>query len=65
MKLNCLSCGHSVDLHHDYDDYDGEVKCFVCDAMLTIHTENGYIKHVTLTPRERQDNDARLQSISS
>ena len=65
MKLNCLSCGHSVDLHHDYDDYDGEVKCFVCDAMLTIHTENGYIKRVTFAPRERQDNDARLQSISS
>ena len=23
MKLNCLSCGHSLDLHDDYDDYEG------------------------------------------
>ena len=25
-------CGHSVDLHRDYDDYEGQVKCFVCGA---------------------------------
>ena len=38
MKLNCLSCGHTVDLHNDYNDYNGQVKCFVCGALLTVRT---------------------------
>jgi len=64
MQLNCLSCGHSVDLHNDYDNYEGQVKCFVCDALLTILTENGCIKRVTLVPHAPQDNDAKLHSMS-
>ena len=43
MKLNCLSCGHSLDLHDDYDDYEGMVKCFVCGALLMLRTESGNI----------------------
>jgi hypothetical protein len=67
MKLNCLSCGHSLDLHRDYDDYEGLVKCFVCGALLTIRTEDGHVKRVTFTQRmtEEQDNDAMLHSMSS
>jgi DNA-directed RNA polymerase subunit N (RpoN/RPB10) len=65
MKLNCLSCGHSVDLHHDYDDYEGQVKCFVCGALLTILTEGGHIKRVTLSLHVMQDNDTTLHSVSS
>jgi hypothetical protein len=64
MKLNCLSCGHSVDLHHDYDDYEGQVKCFVCNALLTIHTENGHVKRVTLISHAPQDSDAKLHGVS-
>ncbi len=51
MKLNCLSCGHSVDLGGDYDDYNGQVKCFVCGALLTVRTEDGRIRNVALSPR--------------
>jgi hypothetical protein len=65
MKLNCLCCGHSVDLHADYDDYEGQVKCFVCGALLTILTEAGHIKRVLLPTRAPHDNDARLPSMSS
>ena len=64
MKLNCLSCGHNIDLHRDYDDYEGQVKCFVCGALLTILTENGNVKRVMMTPREPRDNDATLHSMS-
>jgi hypothetical protein len=64
MKLNCLSCGHSIDLHHDYDDYEGQVKCYVCGGLLTIHTENGYVKRVTLTPHAPPDADVRMHSLS-
>ena len=46
MKLNCLSCGHWFDLRDAYDDYEGQVKCFVCGALLDIRTEEGCIKSV-------------------
>jgi len=65
MKLNCLSCGHSLDLHNDYDDYEGMVKCYVCGVLLLIHTEDGHIKRVTFAERAPQENDAMLHSMSS
>ena len=48
MEINCLSCGHSVDIGDAYDDFEGEVKCFVCDGILHIRTEQGQIKSVEL-----------------
>jgi len=46
MKINCLSCGHKVDLADAYDDFEGEVKCFACGAILEIKTEAGNVKTV-------------------
>lgn len=34
MKINCLSCGHKVELDDAYDDFEGLVKCFACTALL-------------------------------
>ena len=65
MILNCLSCGHSLDLHGDYDDYEGMVKCFVCGALLMLRTEDGHIKRVTFATRAPQDDEAKLHSMSS
>jgi ribosomal protein S27E len=48
MKINCLSCGHKVDLDDVYDDYEGEVKCFACGATLHIKTQQGHLKSVNL-----------------
>jgi len=48
MKINCLSCGHKIDLGDSYDDYTGPVKCFVCTALLDIQTETGTVKSVSL-----------------
>ena len=48
MKVNCLSCGHTVDLDEAYDDYEGLVKCFACRALLAIRTEGGSLKTVAL-----------------
>ena len=47
MKINCLTCGHKVDLDDTYDDYEGQVKCFVCGTLLKIKTEEGKLKSVT------------------
>ena len=46
MKINCLSCGHTVVLDDAYDSYEGQVKCFACGAMLEIKTEEGNVKAV-------------------
>jgi len=48
MKVNCLSCGHKVDLDDAYDDYEGSVKCFACGAILEIRAEQGSLKTVRL-----------------
>ena len=48
MKINCLSCGHTVVLDDAYDNYEGQVKCFACRAVLEIRTEEGNVKTVLL-----------------
>ncbi len=55
MKLNCLCCGHKVDLDDVYDDFDGQVKCYACGGMLEIRTVEGRLKSIVLAgtaPRE-------------
>lgn len=54
MRINCLSCGHKVDLDDAYDNYEGQVKCFVCGAALAVKTEEGslkLVKFVDIPPR--------------
>jgi hypothetical protein len=46
MKINCLSCGFKVDLGEAYDDYEGQVKCYACDALLEIRTQEGNVRAV-------------------
>jgi ribosomal protein S27E len=54
MKINCLSCGHKVDLDDAYDDYQGEVKCFVCGAVLLIRTTHGALRSVAVARAARR-----------
>jgi hypothetical protein len=49
VKINCLRCGHKVDLDDVYDDYEGSIKC-LCGAMLEIKTEEGRLRRVQLSP---------------
>jgi ribosomal protein S27E len=49
MRINCLSCGHKVDLDDVYDDYQGLIKCMTCAAMLEIKTEEGQLRSVILS----------------
>ena len=46
MKINCLSCGHNVEISEAYDDYTGLIKCFACQSLLEIKTEDGYLRSV-------------------
>jgi DNA-directed RNA polymerase subunit N (RpoN/RPB10) len=61
MKINCLSCGHKVDLDDAYDDYEGAVKCFTCGAILNIKTEQGQLKSVSLVTAVSRRSLERVQ----
>ena len=51
MKINCLSCGHTLELDEAYSDYEGAVKCYTCDALLEVKLEEGLIKLVKFLER--------------
>ena len=47
MKINCLSCGHMIELDEDaYSDYEGPFRCWVCGGLQVIKTEEGLIHAV-------------------
>lgn len=48
MKINCLSCGHNINLDDSYSDYEGQVKCFACSALLEIKLDQGSVKKVQI-----------------
>ncbi len=50
MKINCLSCGFGVNLSDMYEEYEGQVKCYVCGNLLEIKTVEGRLKSVQLCP---------------
>jgi hypothetical protein len=51
MNVNCVSCGHSLDLRNAYDDYRGQIRCFICGALLDIKTQDGQVRSVELAPQ--------------
>ena len=47
MKINCLSCGHMIELDDSaYSDYEGPFRCWVCGGMQVIKTEDGLLHSV-------------------
>lgn len=44
MMINCLGCGHKLDLGDSYDDYEGPVKCNICRTMMKVVSIKGKIK---------------------
>ena len=58
MKINCLSCGHTVDLRDSYDDYQGQMKCYTCGGLLAIRTEGGDVKSVEYVSGRPQSSES-------
>lgn len=50
MKINCLSCGHKIDLDEAYDDFEGPIKCYVCNAVLEMKAAEGRLRSIRLAP---------------
>jgi DNA-directed RNA polymerase subunit N (RpoN/RPB10) len=56
MKVNCLSCGHNIDLEEEtYSDYEGAVKCYACGAILEVKLVEAHLKSVKLPERPGRD----------
>jgi len=52
------------DLGNAYDDYEGQVKCFTCGALLEIKTDQGAIKAVQLVKSKyRSLNQETVESL--
>ncbi len=52
MKINCLSCGHNIDLDESYSDYEGEIKCYACNATVEVKLSEGRVKSAKLAERK-------------
>jgi hypothetical protein len=48
MKINCITCGHSMDLDAAYDDFEGPVRCYVCGSLLEIRTVEAKLRSIKL-----------------
>ncbi|MHC1713318.1 MAG: hypothetical protein AB9872_14325 [Solidesulfovibrio sp.] len=54
MRINCLSCGHKMELDTTYDDFEGPVKC-LCGAMLNIKIQEGKLKGISLAMQPEKE----------
>ena len=48
MNIRCLSCGHTIDLDSAYSDYEGQIRCYTCNALLEVKLSDSLIKSVKL-----------------
>ena len=64
MRVNCLSCGYTIDMDSAYGDYDGQFKCVVCGAVLDIKTEEGKLKSVGVAEAGRRYSEKGILSTS-
>jgi hypothetical protein len=48
MNIRCLSCGHTIDLDDAYSDYEGQIKCYTCQALLAVKMSDNIIRSVNL-----------------
>ena len=68
MKINCVSCGHRVDLDNAYGNYDGPIRCFVCNCLLEVKITSGDIISVKLGSvgqRPGAESDSRPEPLAA
>jgi len=52
IRVNCLACGHPMELSDSYEDYEGEVRCWGCRAMIEITLQEGMLRKMRLVSGE-------------
>jgi len=51
IKLNCISCGHLMELGDAYEDYQGEVRCWGCQALVNVTLHDGKLQNMSLSSK--------------
>ncbi len=51
IKLNCISCGHLMELGDAYEDYQGEVRCWGCQALVSVTLHDGKLQNMSLSSK--------------
>jgi len=65
MKINCIACGLKIDLDNAYDDYEGQVKCHACEALLEIKTAEGKVRSVLFMKSVARPEQGRIPATLS
>lgn len=58
IKLNCLSCGHPMEIGDAYEDYEGEIRCWGCSTTLEVALREGKLRSMKMSnssPASRPD----------
>jgi hypothetical protein len=50
MKVNCIHCGHALDVGESYGTFDGLVRCYVCKGLMELKTDKGKVRAVRFIP---------------
>lgn len=65
LKVNCICCGHSLELSDSYEDYEGEVRCWTCRGMLEVRFEEGKLRSMKrarpVAPESRREGIRHLE----
>ncbi len=62
LKLNCISCGHSIGLDDNvYADYEGGIKCNACSAILNVRMEDGKLKFMDFVSYSKRSSEDGLR----
>lgn len=48
MNIRCLGCGHTIDIDDSYSDYEGQIKCYTCQALLEVKLSDGLVRSSNL-----------------
>jgi len=49
IKLNCIACGHLMELGDAYEDYQGDVRCWGCQALVNVTLHDGKLQTMSLS----------------
>ena len=61
LKLNCINCGHSISLDESvYVDYEGQIKCNACSAILSVKIEDGKLRFMDFVSVSRPGHEDSL-----
>jgi len=51
IKLNCIACGHLMELGDAYEDYQGDVRCWGCQALVNVTLHDGKLQTMSLSSK--------------